>query len=160
MPSFTRDPERVSDLALAGGGAIRRRMNRDRVEEVLALAGSLPRDERAVVYAVLRDALPVREVAEVRGESPRVVRRRLRNAVDRVLTPLFGFALSRVEAKPCPWSAARRRVAVHTVLHGRSLQKTAQALGVSVWSVRREKEKILAEFEAFSARARHGADAA
>ncbi|MDX2116465.1 MAG: hypothetical protein SFZ24_12720 [Planctomycetota bacterium] len=146
-------------------GAGRSRSRRDAAERVVALAEFLPEDERSAVLAVYRDGVTVRDLAlaaAVAGprrdvESlARQLRRRVRRAAQRALSPRFAFVAAFLHPEepaerarlglPC-WTPTRRRVARACVLHGLSLRRAAAELGLSFHCVRREMQSILAQAE-------------
>ena len=122
---------------------LRGHRRREIVERVLAYTSELPRAEAALLECVLRQGLSVAEVARMRGEPARALRREFRRVIERVLSPIFGFV---VHQSP-NWTTRRRRVAKLTVIRGLSLRAAAKEMDESVWNVRREREAIDALLE-------------
>lgn len=136
------DVERASDL--------RRRHARRVVEQLVAAAAALPDPERILIQTAYADGRPVTEIAKLRGEDPRSLRRRIRTLVRRVLTPEFAY----VALHRAAWPRTRRRVGELCVLEGRSLREAAEVLDVSLHAVRRHRDTIIALAEAGAGRAR------
>ena len=123
---------------------LRRRRRRDVAEQIVHRARwSLPED-RAVLGAIFADGLSASQVAQMRNESPRRVRRRVRLLVDRVLSDRYRFVLQHRDA----WPAGRRRIASACVLQGHSMRECARRLRVSLHRVRREMDIVNALFTA------------
>lgn len=129
------NPDRVADL--------RRRLGREEVETVLALAEHLGPEERSLLRMVFDGGVPVGEVARVRGCPARTLRREVRALVKRVTDPRFVFVLSSREV----WGANRRKVASACVVQGLTLRETASVTGLSLHAVRRHMGAIEALFE-------------
>lgn len=126
------DPGRVADL--------RRRVDREVADLLIARAPWVTPEERALVLAVYRDGLRLREFGAFAPCAPKTLRQRLKRAVTRMLSPRFAFVLMEREH----WSPMRRRIADECVLRGRSMRETAGALGLSLHAVRRHMEFISA----------------
>ncbi|MEL7473142.1 MAG: hypothetical protein AAGK04_07480 [Planctomycetota bacterium] len=126
------------------GADLRRRRRRELTEALLERSSRLPDEERALIEAVYREGRPVVEIARLRGESPRPLRRRVRRLVERVMSERFGFVARRV----AEWTPNRRRVAEACVLHGCSLREAAERLRLSLHAVRRHSDAVQALFEA------------
>lgn len=132
--------------------------------------------ERALVLAVYRDGMSLKELADLlttpvqqgcsslpdtdirRSGAARVrlLRRRLRRTVSRLLSPKFEFCAAYIEPRdqeerrrlglPC-WPPLRRRVAEECVIRGCSIRSAARTLDVSLHIVRGEIDRIHALFE-------------
>jgi len=129
------DPAEAADL--------RRRRRRDLADLLTQRAELLPPEDRALLLSIYRENLTAREVAALRGVSPRSVRRRLRTLVERVLSPRFEVVLR----ERASWPPTRRRVATATVIEGRTMRQTASALTLSLHAVRRQMLAIDALIE-------------
>jgi DNA-directed RNA polymerase specialized sigma24 family protein len=134
-PPHRAEPDLLTD---------RRFLFRRGVTESLArLAEDLPPDDRALIRAVYSDGKTAVEVGRLSGADPRAVRRRIRRLARRVLSPEYLFVLRHKDR----WPAARRKVAVACILHGRPMREVADELRVSLHAVRRHCEAVQAAFE-------------
>ena len=122
---------------------LRRKRRREVIERVVQRAELLTPADRALVLAYYRDQQNALDIARLAGEPVRAVRRRLRRAVERVLSPRFQFVASRLGS----WPPTRRRVACACVLQGFTLREASRRLGLSLHSVRRHHDAIQAMFE-------------
>ncbi len=138
---------RVADadrLVRSPGVDLRRRSVRDEAETLVARAAwALPEDRR-LIEAVYREGMSARAVAELRGETAAMVRRRLRRVVVRLLSEKFVFVLRERDG----WPKERRRVATACVLQGRSMRDAAKHLQVSFHEVRKQMHVVDAMLEA------------
>lgn len=134
-PRRSWDPDQAADL--------RRRRRRELCDQVLARAAWLEPSDRALLEAVYRDGRSAVELAQLTGDNPRTLRRRIRRLVRRVLGPEFAFVAGRRER----WTSSRRRVAEACILHGQSMRTAASELGVSLHTVRRHLAAIRAQYE-------------
>lgn len=123
---------------------LRRRGVRDRSEVILMRAAYLEPEDRRLIEVVFADGLTCNAVAELLGESPRRIRRRVRTLVDRVSSDRFAFVMRERER----WPATRRRVATACVLQGRSYRESAAHLKLTFHAVRRQMNAVEALFEA------------
>lgn len=138
MPSFstttgapaTIDPLHASDL--------RRRRRPTLAKEILQRAEHMAPRDRALLEAIYREGVPARALARVEGVDPRVIRRRVRRLVQRALSPHFDFVLTHREQ----WPPTRRRVGEALALRGMTQREAAQALGLTLHTVRRHDEAI------------------
>lgn len=133
------DPAEAADL--------RRRRRSDLAELIVDRSAWLMPEDRALVCAVYRDGLTAAEVAKLRGEPARHVRRRLRRLVLRVLSKRYEFVMRRREQ----WPPTRRRVATVCVLQGRTMRETASHLRLSLHTVRGQMAAVAALEEAQAA---------
>jgi DNA-directed RNA polymerase specialized sigma24 family protein len=130
------DPSGIVDL--------RRRSSRDMAEAIVARAQHLAGSDRAIIELVYGEGKTAVEVAALRDECPRAVRRRLRSVVSRLQSPLFAF----VVAERARFSPVRRRIATMCVLHGHSIRAAAERTGLSLHAVRTHMHAIRALFDA------------
>lgn len=145
QPGHARhDVERASDL--------RRRHARALVERLLRLGAALPEAERALIEAVYRDGMTVKQLAVIRGDDPKALRRRVRRLVARVMSAEFRYVAARRSELP----RTRARVAELCVLRGMSLRGVAGELGLSLHMVRRHRDAVMAMAEIEEARGRAG----
>jgi DNA-directed RNA polymerase specialized sigma24 family protein len=122
---------------------LRRKRRREVVDRIVEGSVWLTPADRALVLAYYRDGQRATEIARLANEPVRALRRRLRRAVRRVLSPEFAFV---VEAH-AGWSPTRRRVARACVLEGWSQRETSERLGLSLHTVRRHHDAVRGMFE-------------
>lgn len=122
---------------------LRTRHNSDLVDTILLRARHLPSDDRELVFAMYRDGRSATEIARLGRIDPRLVRRRIKNAIARTNDPLFRFVL----INNTKWSRTRRRVGKSLFLSGRSIRSTADHLGLKVHEVRRHRGAIVERYE-------------
>ena len=123
---------------------MRRSLHREHAETIVARASVLPPQERALLESVYEEGMTVARLAGLRNECPRALRRRLRRLIARVLSPRYAFVMS----ARAGWTPARRKIATDVVLHGRSMRRSAEALGYTFHTVRKEMQSVDALFEA------------
>lgn len=133
------DFQTVSDL--------RRRAPRDLADLLAQRAEWLLPEDRALIRALYVDNLTARHIAQLRGASPRSVRRRVHTLVQRLLSPRYEFVARQLER----WSPTRARVARACVLEGHTLRAAAERLNVSLHTVRRHMDAVAAQHEALRA---------
>jgi DNA-directed RNA polymerase specialized sigma24 family protein len=124
---------------------------RDLTESLARLAEDLPPADRALIRAVYADGKSAVEVGRLSGTDPRAVRRRIRRLARRVLSPEYLFVLRHRDR----WPAARRKVAVACILHGRSMRDASRELRIPLYTVRRHCEAVLAAFETLAKDPKH-----
>lgn len=127
----------------SGAIDLRRSIDDRTAETVVNRAGWLEEPERAMVLAVFRDGLSAAEVARIRGEEPRLVRRSVSKAAARLLEPIAAYVAARAEDWPTP----RARVARSIYHHGRSMRETARVQGLSLYTVRTHRDAIEGVYE-------------
>lgn len=123
---------------------LRRRRVREVAEAIVDAAAWCTPEDRAILIAIYRENLSASEVASMRNQQPRALRRRLKRLVKRTLSPRFEF----VVLHRASWPHPMRRVATAHVLQGRTLRDTASHLNLSLHIVRRQADRINALFEA------------
>lgn len=125
---------------------LRKRVDRRQAETLVERAALLPGEDRLLVEGVFRDGRSVTQLAQVwrRGDAAtidvRTLRRRLQRVLRRMHTPEFRHVAAHHEAWPAPMS----RVATACILHGLTLRQAAEHLGLSVHTVRRNFDAVLA----------------
>lgn len=119
---------------------LRKSRDRNNMDIITARAEHLVSDERECVLAMFRDGKPATDIARIRNEPPRAVRKTIRRAVARINDPAFMYV---VRASP-RWSPTKRRVAHAIFRAGRSIRQAADELNLSVHEVRRHRDAILA----------------
>ncbi|MFI4898189.1 MAG: hypothetical protein ACIARR_10220 [Phycisphaerales bacterium JB059] len=133
----------LDEIGMDAAWDLRRKKRREVVDRIVEGSAWLAPAERALILAYYRDGQRVTEIARLANESVRALRRRLRRAVRRVLSPEFAFV---VEAHG-GWSPTRRRVARACLLEGRTIRETSERLGLSLHTVRRHHVAIRAMVE-------------
>lgn len=128
----------------ASSADLRRRRSRLYSERLVERAAWLMPDDRAIIQAMFRDNLTASEVAALRGEPVRQLRRRVRSLVTRMGSSRFEYVVRQRES----WPTMRRRVATAVVLQGRSLREAAEHLQMSFHCVRKEMQVVSALSEA------------
>jgi hypothetical protein len=140
------------------------------IDDLLLAARHLPLRDRALIDGVYRQGMSVVQIARASGMRPHSLRRRLRNLVRRLRSPLFRyvmreFALGGADGpstRAAATSAAgksqrerglsiehRRAIARAVVLDRRSQRQTALDLNITLHRLRRELDRLatLAEHE-------------
>ena len=125
------------------GVDLRRRRRRSDIDALLAMAAHLPPEDAALVRAVFGQGMRASELAAVRHESARAVRRRVRSVAKRALSPRFRVVVRDRGA----WGPTRRRVADACVLQGMSMRAAAASQRLTLHSVRRHLDAINALVE-------------
>ncbi len=119
---------------------LRKSRDSKHMDTIARRAEYLERDERECVLAMFRDGKSAADIARLRNQPPRAVRKTIRRAVARLNDPSFMFV---VRAAPS-WSPTRRRVAHAIFRAGRSIRQAAHELNLSVHEVRRHRDAVLA----------------
>lgn len=127
------------------GGADARVNRRTDTDWVLHRAVFLHPADRAIIVGFYDSGMSAAQLASLVGVHPGTVRRRTRQLLRHLRSPLFGFVL----AHRGQWSRRRRTVAEMHLLQRRPLRETAQRASLTLHIVRRETDAILAQFEAF-----------
>ncbi len=131
------------DCAVASqhdGLDLRRRRTREMAEVLVGRAEWLGDEDRAIVSAVYQDGISAKDLANIRGQSPRCVRRRIHALVQRITSDEFAFVLRARDQ----WPPTRRRVATACVLRGMSLREAGDKLGLSLHAVRKHMDAVRA----------------
>lgn len=124
----------------------RAQATRELAEVILKGSRWLAPPDRALISAVYDHGLSATEVARVRGEQPRSVRRRVRKLAEHISSPAFTFVLLHKET----WTPTRRRVAEQCILSGKSMRTAAKHLGTSLHNVRKEMNAINALIDLYT----------
>lgn len=120
---------------------------RDLNDLVARRAQLLDPPDRALLLAALDRGCSIHDLAAMIGESPRAVRRRVRNLTRRVLSQRFDF----VARNHHSWPAVRQRIAVACILHGRPVKDAAAQTGTSYYNARKQLEAIQTLLETLTA---------
>lgn len=111
---------------------LRRAAVRRHADTIVARAAFLAPDDRALIYAVFRDLIPVAAIARAAGVSAPHMRRRVRRLLLRLFTPRYIWVISARNA----WTPERRRIADAAFLQGLSQRAIAKRLQISLPRVR------------------------
>lgn len=131
-------------LPAAAATDLRRKGARDYADAVLSRARALPAEERALLHAIYAEGRTATEIATLRHEDPRNLRRRVRVILKRLRDPLYAFIL-----RQRPYlSPVRRRVATLCILHGHSIRAASERTGLSMHAVRKHLHALHALHEA------------
>jgi DNA-directed RNA polymerase specialized sigma24 family protein len=109
-------------------------------DRIVGRADYLAPTDAELVRAVFERQLQVREVARLMGWREQTVRKRLRRLLSRITSPRFAFVAGSLDA----WPPTRRRVAVACILHGRPIRPVAHELGLTLHTVRRHVNDVIA----------------
>lgn len=144
----------IFQIAAAAGsdlGSARRKVLVDRRAErrtdddwVLNRASLLSPEDRAVVEGFYDKGMSAVQLARLMDVHPGTVRRRTRELLRHLRSPLVSFVL----AHRSQWSEPRQVVAELHILQRRTLRDTARRAHLTMHVVRREVEHIRARFEA------------
>jgi DNA-directed RNA polymerase specialized sigma24 family protein len=129
---------------------LRRSHRRDVTDRIVERSQALPPFERSMVEAIYLRRMTATAVAREMRVQPRTVRRVVREAVRRVLSPLFAYVLQHREG----WTGHRRQVAQLCHIEGMSLRAAAKVIGISFHTIRRHDEAVRLMFEAFETQRR------
>lgn len=99
--------------------------------------------DRAIVEGFYDRGMSANQLASLIGVHPGTVRRRTRQLLRHLRSPLFGFIL----AHRGQWTRQRRTVAEMHILQRHPLRETARRGKLTLHIVRRETDAILAQFE-------------
>lgn len=125
---------------------LRRGVQRGLAEALVERAALLPAPDRYLIEGVFRDGRTIAELAALWGEdpepgqTPRALRRRLHRLVARLRSPAFVLVAEQQER----WEGPMARVGAACVLRGRSMREAAGELGMSIHTVRRHLDAIMA----------------
>jgi len=109
-------------------------------ETLMDRADVLPVADRTLLLAVYGEGRSFKEMGALTGESPHVVRCRVRRLVRRVLSAEYAL----VRARRAGWAPTRRRVAAACFLRGLSLREAALELNLTFHTVRLHHGAVLA----------------
>ena len=116
----------------------RRTYSRERAERLMRLAEHLPQRDQALLGQVLEHGYSAIQVAQLTGSKPETVRRRIRQLLTRLDSPLYRFVAGRFDLLPRDLQATAKR----HVLEGYSLRETAASLGMSLHRIRQHRKSI------------------
>lgn len=127
------------DRELAENGHLAGRSDRREIAEMIVdRARFLEAGDRALIRAIYERGLTVADLAKAHGASERTLQRRVRRLIQRLASPEFQAVLR----QRMGWPVLQRRVAERVFLRGQSLRAAALELGVSLYQVRLEVQRI------------------
>lgn len=122
---------------------LRKRIDRSQSDRIVARAAFLPHPDRVLLEAYFLHGRTVKDIALGSETETRRVSRRIRRLALRVLSDKFVFVLRRLDS----WPPSRRRVATAMMLGGQSMRDAADSLHMTLYSIRRHHDAIMAQFE-------------
>lgn len=117
---------------------LRRKRETDLSSLVVRRAHWLEPDDCELILAMFDRGQHATSIASMVKQSPRLVRRRIRDLVARLSDPRVAY----VVAHRHQWGQSRRRVARELFIRGRSMREASDALGLSLHSVRKHRDAI------------------
>lgn len=132
---------------LAGAMDLRRPRDAEAAQRVIDRADWLGPSDKALVLAVLRDGLPVSDLARVQESCPRSLRRRLAAAVARLTDDRTVFVARHLTAIAAA-NPTRARVARAFYLQGQTMRAIAKAHKLSLHTVRAHRLAVEGMYEA------------
>jgi hypothetical protein len=117
------------------------------IEAILSRCHALPDQEQALIRAVYLGQQSATDLAKLRGQRPRSLRRRINVILRRLHSPEFDFVV-RHRAR---WPKLRQRIATALYVSGLPASKVAAQLAIEYYQVRRERDAIRAMIEAQAA---------
>lgn len=122
---------------------LRRRIDRNQSDRIVARAAFLPHPDRVLLEAYFLHGRTVKDIALGSEVETRRVSRKLRRLALRVLSEKFVFVLRNMDG----WPPSRKRVARAMMLGGQSMREAAESLHMTLYAVRRHHDTISAQFE-------------
>jgi DNA-directed RNA polymerase specialized sigma24 family protein len=134
--SAIHDPDRASDR--------RRKVEQGLSELILSRAECLPRGDRELLRTLFAEGRSATDLAPMLGCPARALRSRGRRLAKRLLSDFFVFVLQ----QRASWPEPRRKIATAVALHGLSLRDASAELRLSIYTVRRQHDAVLALYAA------------
>ncbi len=122
-----------------------RQIKRRQIDDLLALAEYLPQAERVLIEQILRDDLPIAQIAKLYRLPPRHLQRQALSIIKRLSNKLFRFVAIQMNTLPLEV----RPTAKYVILHGMSMRKTARVSGLSLHRVRQNMNTVQATARLF-----------
>lgn len=135
---------------------LRIKRSSDLASTIVTRAQHLKGQDRSLVLAMYSDGLSAAEIARLGNLEPRQVRRRIKNALIRMQSPVFTFVLNHQSN----WSSTRRKIASSIFREGHSIRQTAEDLGLKIHQVRRHRSAILDLMDAHGGEHQHATNRA
>ena len=126
------------------GVDLRRKRNAELARRVTQRASWLDHGERELALAYFDRGMSAASIGAMLGQSPRLVRKRLKHIVNRLVDPRTAYVVEHRNA----WAPSRRAVAEELFLHGHSMREVAHRLGLSLHNVRKHRDAIEAMSQA------------
>lgn len=117
---------------------LRKKRENSLIDRMVQRAHWLDPQDCELVLAMFRDGLSASSIADLVGGCPRQIRRQIKKLVIRLNDPRVAFVVAHHEK----WSNSRRAIARSLFIQGRSMRETTDELGVSFYSVRKNREAI------------------
>jgi len=147
---MTYEPTELRDFNPADGAARaeRREASQFLADLLMGRADVLEEHEQALLQAIYGEGKSCAFVARLSNVPVRRIQRRVRDLARRLLSPLATFVLR----QRGQWNPTMARVATEVFLRGRSLKGAQGSLRMTYHAVRRQRDAVLAMFNAESAR--------
>lgn len=117
---------------------LRRKQPGATISRIIRRAEWLGETDRELVLAFYEQGLSAARIGVMFNESPRQVRRRIRQLTARLSDPRAAY----VAAHSSAWGRSRGAVARELFLRGRSMREVSQKLGISLHCVRKHRDAI------------------
>ena len=117
---------------------LRKKRENSLCDQLVRRAHWLEPTDCQLILAMFRDGHSAVDIAQLVGESPRNVRRRIRWLVNRLNDPRVAYVVAHHDG----WSKSRKAIARALFIQGRSMRETTTDLGLSFYSVRKHREAI------------------
>lgn len=125
--------EGVDDAIDLRKGSIRERSTR-----LVRRAGWLDDGDREIVIAYFERGMRASEIGTLLSTDPRLIRRRLKQIINRLEDPRCAFVVAHRGA----WSARRRVIAEDLFIRGRSMREISKDRGLSLHLIRKHRDAI------------------
>ncbi len=122
---------------------LRRTRSRDFVRSISERTKHLPDLERALLDEIYVNGKSIADIAKLRGDDVKLLRRQVRRITTRVLTPRYRYVTEHQSA----WRPTRRMVAGACVVEGLSIKDASIKLHLSTYLIRKHRDAIEALFE-------------
>lgn len=130
--------------AVDGTLDLRRRQSRTRGSRLVRRAHWLEAQDREITLAYFDRGMNAAEIGTLLSMDPRCVRRRIKHIVARLEDPRCAYVI----AHRGGWTTRRRSIAEGLFVRGESMREVSDRLGVSLHSVRRQRDAIEAMTQA------------
>lgn len=135
-----QDPDDPAPAPALAVPDLRRRNARREAEIISERAAFLPREQQALVRAVYHEGRSIVDLAPLLGVPTRTLRRQLRRLLIRLSSPEFAYVAVHMHS----WPRTMHRVAESCILHGQTVRGTSSLLHVSLHTVRKYRDMVLA----------------
>ena len=117
---------------------LRKKRDDSLTDRLVLRAHWLEASDRELILSMFRDGNSANTIADILGQCPRQVRRRINRLVSRLNDPRVAYVVAHHDH----WSKTKRLIAQSLFIEGRSIRETVDDLGVSFYSVRKHREAI------------------